>query len=1007
MDMQNKTHFKMYKSGKLWLFAGVTAASVVGGTVLTGTHASADTTDSATTQAGESATTTGNAVVLANTTATSTDTTDKAQATTDTTTATVANDTTVTPVATSTTLPVSSAANISEIKDLDNSASGYLEEDSAAHRASFSDASAAASYFAATGTASAASDGTVTLTSSAENTGAYTFTNQVNMANDWTLSVDFNVADVPHDRDHEVGDFMGLVMTPVAPNSVATAAESGATAAGKTIGGGDLGINYTSNAYVWGFDYYENADKGDNAMTWTAGTSQRGIQVGLRHTDASGKLVAAGSDTKLYATTNNNYVKGNVGLMTDLGTETVMQDSEWFKAGDAYTGTKDSNGDEIISFAGTFKFSWDAENGILTVTSATGKTVGTYTLTALKDQNLSVGFLAATGGSFTGNSVKITAMDAALTQLSTNVVTYVDADGNEIADSSAFVANLGDTLAIDVTATGTTANGSKIVTAPLAIPGYEFVGYHVQGQDNVTTADGVLLNADSTIVLQYKKLQEATVNFVTETGIDLADTVALTGAAKSLISSAIANANLVPEKSITVDGETFDLAVGPIGETNFDDDADTNQAIYYYYKLQAGTVTNEPSVKTANAALNAVLTDENATPEAVQAALKDYNDAVRAAQADRDDAVSQGQAVSAPDENASDASKAAWDNLQKAITAGTPKSGAGTATTQDILDAIKAYQDATALDAARTAAAAVETAPVSLEDKVVAAKGALAKALANADATVADINDAVAAVNTAVADVTPARDAANTAAANLLANVPAKVADDADVAQKLADLKQAVANGTADQGTTAEIQAAIDALNKAITAASEKVDTEKTNADTTVPAHLADVKAVTDAQANLEAVIADPDATYTQVKDAEDAFAKALTDAEARYEKVVVVADKAVDLAKDVKDETVQKAVKAVQVAVETKQPASVILKAVGDLQKALQAVKPVVAEEIHQLVKEIDQPVVTAATAPVVKPAELPHTDVAAQDWLTIAGVLMLAVTAGLVTRRKREEEK
>ena len=92
-DFESKTHYKMYKDGKQWMFAGIMAIALGAGIVAPSQQASADTTDAATvattTNTGTSSTS-SNTVTLS----TSTSTTPTTDATT------TASDTAVTPVAT-------------------------------------------------------------------------------------------------------------------------------------------------------------------------------------------------------------------------------------------------------------------------------------------------------------------------------------------------------------------------------------------------------------------------------------------------------------------------------------------------------------------------------------------------------------------------------------------------------------------------------------------------------------------------------------------------------------------------------------------------------------------------------------------------------------------------------------------------------------------------------------------------------------------------------------------
>ncbi|MCC6122241.1 KxYKxGKxW signal peptide domain-containing protein [Weissella cibaria] len=102
-DFESKTHYKMYKDGKQWMFAGIMAIALGAGIVAPSQQASADTTDAATvattTNTGTSSTNSNTVTLSTSTSTTTTPTTDAA---------TTSADTAVTPVATAATVSATS-----------------------------------------------------------------------------------------------------------------------------------------------------------------------------------------------------------------------------------------------------------------------------------------------------------------------------------------------------------------------------------------------------------------------------------------------------------------------------------------------------------------------------------------------------------------------------------------------------------------------------------------------------------------------------------------------------------------------------------------------------------------------------------------------------------------------------------------------------------------------------------------------------------------------------------
>jgi LPXTG-motif cell wall-anchored protein len=581
MDMQQKTRFKMYKSGKQWLFAGMTAVAMLGGSAVMADSASADTTDAATTAA--ATTTTSDAVA----------------------TGSVAMESAVSSAATKTT-----TSDVTDIKDLDNKAQNYqtytpTDGVSDPHKVEFSDAAAAGDYYTYTSTtgsgASAgsaatgvASDGSVNLTAGEKQAGAYIFNNQLDMGENWSMSVEFDVGSLPSGRQNSIGDFLGLAITPTQPNSVASAAQNG------TLGGGALGIAGTKNAYVWGFDYWMNNESAINDVAYPAFGD---VQVGLRQTDGSGNLVAGSS------TPDASGSAAGVGYVTEAyGSMPLM----------STLGTIASDG----SFSGNATFAWDAATKTLKVTM--GSYSKSFTLTNAQDR-MSVGMLAVTGGAYTSNSVKITAMDAKLAVITNNTISYVDQDGNDLMPSTSFVANLGDTLKITSDAAGITRESTTVTAEYPQFEGYELTGVALgSGTPGKPTGSIISLTGNANIKLVYTRLAVATANYLTQDGTSLSDSVTVYGKATESIQTALGDA--AAPATLTVDGKTYKLVITMPAAT-FDADNATNQVLNYYYVLDRSDEMSDPAVSEAWDNLQKVLADPNATQEDILAAMKAYEEA--------------------------------------------------------------------------------------------------------------------------------------------------------------------------------------------------------------------------------------------------------------------------------------------------------------------------------------------------------------------------------------------
>lgn len=681
--------------------------------------------------------------------------------------------------------------------------SGIASMSNVNHVVTITDPKQAPSYFTPTGSSIAVkpdATGKYTLTSGGTQTGAIAFNNQVDMSDNWSFDVTMDLPDVNHDSVQK-GDFIGVVLTPTAPDKVATAADA-------KLGGGGLGIAGSKNAYVWGLDYYYNAESefGDanNAVKsttsgWiskTTKTDEYGIQVGLRKTDGSGKLVAAGSmgDVAAKMTTaggstvslgNNGTVlvrtthmgttenhgdtfSGNLIGLSTLGDERILDASNGSDrnvTGDP--STYNSSTQDNVAFKSTATFSWNATTKILTVV------MGSQTFTYdMSKQNLpsvlSVGVLSSTGGNYTTNNVQIAKFTGKVATTNVKASYNLNGDTTSVAGTS-FTANVGDSIKIDNTAETSSIDGATITAAAPKVAGYTLTGYVFKDATG-TAVNTVVLNADGSVKSgdATQKISDGlTVTF--NYGKNVSATVNITDAAGNILSK---DATTVS----TLAGNT--VANGDVAFT-----LDNLPQIPGYKALPVTVSTFNNTVVNGGETINVVyVKDASAAP---------VNDTTV-------DVSSEPSVI------------AAQKNLDSAIASGT-----------GLTDAEKAYDTAVAKaaterEAATTAASDLAPYPVNLEnDAITSAKQAVADAVAGLGngKTTADINTALTdyakAIQSAVTD-----DAAKLASTTESSDATVK-ADKGVLDTKLADLATALKSGD---------QAKINAATKAVTDAKNALD---------------------------------------------------------------------------------------------------------------------------------------------------------------------------------------
>ncbi|AWF96217.1 lectin-like domain-containing protein [Weissella cibaria] len=501
--------------------------------------------------------------------------------------------------------------------------SGIASMSNVNHVVTITDPKQAPSYFTPTGSGIAVkpdATGKYTLTNGEKQTGAIAFNNQVDMSDNWSFDVTLDLPSVNHDTVQK-GDFIGVVLTPTAPDKVATAANA-------SLGGGGLGIAGSKNAYVWGMDYYYNdgSQFGDttnavNTKTTTSGiwplqtttttTTEYGVQVGLRKTDSSGNLVAAGSmadvsakmstaggstvalgsnGTIMVRTTHmgsdKTYSGNMIGLST-LGDERILNASTGVDRNVTRDpSTYNSSTQDDVAFKSTATFSWNATTKVLTVVMSQQ----TFTYDMSK-QNLpsvlSVGVLSSTGGNYTTNNVQIAKFTGKVATTNVKASYNLNGDTTSVAGTS-FTANVGDSIKIDNTAETSSIDGATITAAAPKVAGYTLTGYVFKDATG-TAVNTVVLNADGsvksgdatqkisdglTVTFNYGKNVSATVNITDAAGNILSKDAATVS---TLAGNTVANGDVaftldnLPQipgyKALPVTVSTFNNTVVNGGET--------------------------------------------------------------------------------------------------------------------------------------------------------------------------------------------------------------------------------------------------------------------------------------------------------------------------------------------------------------------------------------------------------------------------------------------------------
>jgi hypothetical protein len=200
------------------------------------------------------------------------------------------------------------------------------------------------------------------------------------------------------------------------------------------------------------------------------------------------------------------------------------------------------------------------------------------------------------------------------------------------------------------------------------------------------------------------------------------------------------------------------------------------------------------------------------------------------------------------------------------------------ASTEDIQAALDKLNAAVVVvQNARTAASAVETSPYSLDADVATAKNALAVLIASPSSTADAIIDARKTLENAVAVATKTRQVTEDIGTTVTNTIDTtdNLRNNPDVQQAEVAYRAAVAKGTKDNASTAEIQAALDKMNAAVAA----VENARTSAATVMTSPYSLDDAVQTAKNHLDQLLKATTSTADALNTAKIALADAVTTA--------------------------------------------------------------------------------------------------------------------------------
>ncbi|MBJ7679595.1 KxYKxGKxW signal peptide domain-containing protein [Weissella confusa] len=366
--------------------------------------------------------------------------------------------------------------------------------------------------------------------------GAATYKNQLSLKTSFTITGTFNMANHASAKVQDAfsggssvpaGDFLGIFLTPEDPG---------------VVGGtnGDMGIGGLKNSISFGFDFFYNAERGDQTFgtSTTNATNQKQNYpiAGFRTTDADGTL-QTGSTGVMYAKNTSSGTSYSTTPLPPAGINGTGM--PFFLSYDANSRTftawmpKPGTGDKDIS-----------------ALTANDYQVWTYKLpSTYTEENLSLGLLGVTGGNGsvmyatlkTAQSSPISFIDPVTGESTTTMhfsgslnpgtftVDYVDDNGNHLLPQSTITANVGDKVGI----TNVSPNYNIDTVSYDAPTSIDSTKYKLKTANDVTVSGTD--TSKNKMTLTYETAQKVTVKYAFSDGTTVAshglttDTVVLNG----------------------------------------------------------------------------------------------------------------------------------------------------------------------------------------------------------------------------------------------------------------------------------------------------------------------------------------------------------------------------------------------------------------------------------------------------------------------------------------------
>lgn len=332
--------------------------------------------------------------------------------------------------------------------------------------------------------------------------GAIAFNKQLDMTADWTMTFNLNLTKYNASgltSANGAGDFLGLVLAPIAPSKLGT---TGGT-------GGDLGIKGIPNAVEWGIDFYQNDGDASNLSNPGAGllASDGNQVVGFRSTDSTGDLnrVSGSAGFTAFDSSNGKSVVG-------------FQGSPASSTSSKYSSGNGSDPDLEAEFTASYTYL----NGVgtLTISSTGSYKNATYQIPITDGVNstMAVGFKASDGNQYSQKGVTVKNFDLTLPTADTTV-NYQDKAGNTISTSTKIKSNVNDTLAMVTSGASTNPTGTAHTFTPATISGYTYVGT-TYGTSKSTSGPLTVSDTDANNIInvQYAKNSKLTTVFVDQNG---------------------------------------------------------------------------------------------------------------------------------------------------------------------------------------------------------------------------------------------------------------------------------------------------------------------------------------------------------------------------------------------------------------------------------------------------------------------------------------------------------